>query len=88
MLNFFVFFSDLVWSAAVITRHAKSGRSGARSAMLNCLLERQELSYWLDSRSADQKWTATVRKEQKSTEGGKIQQTKNDAKQNETDIVI
>lgn len=34
------------------------------------------------------KWTATVRKEQKCAEGDKIQETKNDAKETETDIVI
>jgi hypothetical protein len=34
------------------------------------------------------KWTVTVRKEQKCTEGDKIRETKNDAKETETDTVI
>jgi len=42
MLAFFP--SELVRSAALITRHAKSGDSGARNAMLSCLPEWQQLT--------------------------------------------
>ena len=65
--------ADLVWSAALITRHAKSGRSDARNAMLSCLPEATVDELLIGYQIGRPKWTATVRKEHKRTEGDKIQ---------------